>query len=233
MATKKFIKISYTAKLKEEGTVFETTNDEIAKNEGIYNEKIVYNPIPVIVGESHIVTGVDEILGKMKQGDKKEISMSPEKGYGRRNPKLIRLVPRKIFTQQKMNPIPGMVVTLDGKPAKIQTVSGGRVRVDFNSELAGKSLIYNVRIEEEAKDDKAKVNYLIERSFNSSDNFKINLTKTKGLKITIPEAAFKDKNILVRKASLSAEIFKYLNFDKITFEEVWEKLKKDDRKSKN
>lgn len=221
--SKKFIKISYTAKLKEEGKVFETTDEEAAKKENIYNKNIIYRPIPVIIGEGHIVKGVDELLGKMKVGTEKQIDVVPKKGFGERDQKLIRMVPRKLFTQQKINPLPGMSVTLDGKSARIQTVSGGRVRVDFNSELAGKSLFYNVKIEEEAKNDKEKVAYLIERSFNSSDNFKINLSKPKGLRITIPGDAFKDKNILVRKASLSAEIFKYLDIDKITYEEVWEK----------
>ena len=227
MATEKsktrFIKISYTAKLKEKGTVFETTDEEIAKKEGIYNKQIIYKPISVIAGEGHVLPGVDDALEKMEAGDEKAIDISPDKGFGRRDPKLVRLIPKKIFTQQKMNPIPGMNVTLDGKPAKIQTVSGGRVRVDFNPELAGKFLVYNVKIEEEAKDDRAKVNHLIERNFNFSDNFKISLSKTGGLKVTIPKEVFKDKNILMRKASLSAEIFKYLNFNKITYEEKWEK----------
>ena len=185
MATEKsktrFIKISYTAKLKEKGTVFETTDEEIAKKEGIYNKQIIYKPISVIVGEGHVLPGVDDALEKMEVGDEKAIDISPDKGFGRRDPKLIRLIPRKIFTQQKMNPIPGMSVTLDGKPAKIQTDSGGRVRVDFNSELAGKSLVYNIKIEEEAKDDKEKVRYLVERSFNSPDNFKITLSKKESL----------------------------------------------------
>ena len=169
--------------------------------------------------------GVDELLEKMNAGDEKEINVTPDKGFGRRDPNLMRLVPRKIFTQQKINPVPGMVVTLDGKPAKVQTVSGGRVRVDFNSELAGSSLIYNVQVKEEAKAEKEKVKYLIERSFNSPDNFKIKLDKSKNLNITMPREAFSDKNILIRKASLSAEIFKYLDVDKITYEEVWENPK--------
>jgi FKBP-type peptidyl-prolyl cis-trans isomerase 2 len=229
MATeKKFVKIAYTAKLKKEGTVFETTDEEIAKKSGTYNKKIIYKPIPVIVGEGHVVRGVDELLGNMNVGDEKEINVTPDKGFGRRDPNLIRLVPRKIFTQQKINPVPGMAVTLDGKPAKVQTVSGGRVRVDFNSELAGSSLIYNVRVEEEAKDEKEKVRYLIERSFNSPDNFKITLSKSRDLNITLSREAFSDKNILIRKASLSAEIFKYLDVDKITYEEVWENPNKSD-----
>jgi len=232
METKKFIKISYTGRLKEEKTVFETTNQEVATKEGIYNEKMIYKPTPVIVGEGHVLEGVDEALEKMNVGDERTLDVSPDKGFGRRDPALIRLIPRKIFTQQKMNPIPGMVVTLDGKPARIQTVSGGRVRVDFNSELAGKSLVYNVRVEGEAKDDREKVAYLIERSFNSADNFKINSGENRSLTIQIPKEAFRDKNILFRKASLSAEIFKYLDFDKITFEEVWESQRKEEENKK-
>ncbi|PKP53056.1 MAG: peptidylprolyl isomerase [Candidatus Altiarchaeales archaeon HGW-Altiarchaeales-3] len=222
----RFIKISYTARLKEDGRVFETTDEETAKKENIYNKQVIYRPIPIVVGGGHVVKGVDEALEKSNVGDKQDIEVPPEKGFGMRDPALVRLVSRKTFTQQKVNPVPGMIVTLDEKSARVQTVTGGRVRVDLNSELAGKTLVYGVNVEEEAKDKQSKINYLIERSFNSSDNFKINQDKsndTGSVKITIPEEAFKDKNLLIRKATLSAEIFRFIGADKITYEEVWKK----------
>ena len=45
----------------------------------------------------------------------------------------------KIFIQQKINPIPGVMFNFDGRIAKVLTVSGGRVMIDFNNPIAGKN----------------------------------------------------------------------------------------------
>jgi len=214
-----FIKISYTGKVKD-GRVFDTTQEAIAKSEKIFDSKRVYKPIPVAVGESQVVAGVDEALKSMKVGEKKTVEVSPEKGFGLRDPAMVRLVPIKFFRDQNINPIPGLPVEIDGRSARIQTVAGGRVRVDFNSDLAGKTLVYDVEVKEKAVSDEDKVKYLLERSFNGADGFGIKLA-VKKLELTLPEAAQHDRNLLIRKASFSAEAFKYLKLEEVKFEEVW------------
>lgn len=215
---KGFVKISYTGRVKE-GPVFDTTNEKIARENGIFDEKRVYTALPVITGEKQVIQGLDEALEKMKPGDKKKVEISQEKGYGKRDPNLIRLVSRGVFKKQGITPIPGMTVELDGRHARIQTVSGGRVRVDFNHELAGRTLIFDVKIEKKAKDTREKILYLVERSFNNAEGFKID-SKAKEVEITIPEKAYRDRGIIVRKASLAAEIFRYLKRD-VIFKEFW------------
>jgi len=223
-----FVKISYTARIKE-GKVFDTTSTDIAKKEGIFDEKKIYKPLAIVIGESQVVAGLDDVLKEMKINEKRTVEIPPEKAYGQRDPKLIRLIPLGAFKKQKITPIPGMPIELDGRIAKVQTVAGGRVRVDFNSELAGKTIVFDVKLEEKAKNDEEKVKYLIERSFNDSKDFEIKL-KSKAVEITLPETASKDRNILLRKASLSAEIFKYLDPNEITFTENWKNPKKVEKK---
>ena len=218
-----FIKISYTGRIKD-GRVFDTTDEDVAKKEKIYDSKRVYRPIPVIVGEKQVVEGLDEALKSVKVGEKKTVEVSPEKGYGARDPNMIRLVPIKFFKDQNISPIPGLPVEIDGRPARVQTVAGGRVRVDFNSDLAGKILVFDVEVTEKAKDDGEKVKYLVERSFNDDKDFDVKLTAKK-LVLSIPEVAQHDRNLLIRKASFSAEAFKYLELDEVKFEEVWKNPK--------
>lgn len=222
-----FVRISYTGRIKD-GRVFDTTSEETAKKEGIYNDKGTYHPMSVILGEKQIIQGLDDALKEMRMGEEKTVEIPPEKAYGNRDPNLVKLVPLRIFKEQKINPMPGMPVELDGRIAKIQTVAGGRVRVDFNSDLAGKTLVFNVRIEDIAKTDEERVKYLIERNFNTNDNFNIKISE-KNLDVSIPEKAYRDRNILIRKASFAAESFKYLDMDKIEFHEVWEKPKKEEK----
>jgi len=221
---KRFVKISYTARIKD-GKIFDTTDEEVAKKENIFDEKRVYGAVPIVVGEGHVIRGLDEALKDMKVDEEREIEIPPEKAYGKRNPNLIRLVPMRVFKQHRINPIPGMSIELDGKVARIQTVSGGRVRVDFNPELAGKTLVYNVKIEEESKTDEDRIKYLIERSFNTCDGFELKINDG-NLHINIPENSYRDRSILVRKASFVAEAFRFMNIKKITFSEIWEKKEK-------
>ncbi|MFH1125927.1 MAG: FKBP-type peptidyl-prolyl cis-trans isomerase [Candidatus Altiarchaeota archaeon] len=223
-----FVKIGYTASVKE-GRVFDTTDAETARKEKIFDSKRVYKPLPVIVGEGQVVKGLDEALKGMNPGEERTLELSPEKAFGARDSALIRLVPIKFFKQQGINPIPGMPVELDGRMARIQTVAGGRVRVDFNHDLAGKTVTYKVEVVSKAGSNDDKIRFLIERSFNESDGFKVNLSDKK-LTVELPETAARDRNIVVRKASLSAELFKYLELSEVTYTENWKNPKAEKNK---
>ena len=95
---------------------------------------------------------------------------------------------------------------------------------DFNSDLAGKTLVFDVEVKDKAGTDEEKVSYLLERSFNNVEDFDVKITGKK-LVLTIPEVAQHDRNLLVRKASFSAEAFKHLGFGEVKFEEVWKNPK--------
>jgi FKBP-type peptidyl-prolyl cis-trans isomerase 2 len=225
-----FVTIEYTASIKD-GRVFDTTDADTAKKEKIFDDKRVYRPLPVVVGEGSVVKGLDEALKDMKVGEEKTLELAPEKAYGQRNQNLIRLVPMKVFKQQGLNPIPGMPVELDGRMARIQTVAGGRVRVDFNHELAGKTVVYKVKVVSKAGSENDKVKFLVERSFNDSEDFKINLSGKK-LTIELPEKASRDRNIMFRKASLSAELFKHLELSEVNYSETWKNPKAEKKEEK-
>jgi FKBP-type peptidyl-prolyl cis-trans isomerase 2 len=223
-----FVKINYTGAL-EDGKVFDTTDAERAKKEGIYEDKRVYKPLTVAVGEEQVIKALDEALAGMAVGEKKTVTCSPEQAYGRRDTSMIRLIPVKFFKQEKLNPIPGMPVEIDGMRGRVQTVSGGRVRVDFNHELAGKTLVFDLEVVEKAEKDEDKIKYLIERSFEDSQDFNIKL-EGKKLEVTLPKKAFHDRNLLVRKATLSADAFKNLGLKEITYIETWENPKEEEKK---
>ncbi len=85
----------------------------------------------------------------------------PAKGFGFRNPKLIRILPISKFIENKINPVPGAYFEIDGREAKVQSVSGGRVRVDFNNPLAGKQLVYKIKIVRKIEGKKEGVERLL------------------------------------------------------------------------
>ncbi len=141
-----FLKIEYLGRIAATGEVFDLTDEALARKEGIHNPKQRYGPVLVIIGSGMTVPGVEKQLLQMKPGDEREFDVSQEEGFGRREPRLIKIVSYRKFIGQKINPVPGIFVNIDGRNARIQSVSGGRVRVDFNSPLAGKELRYKVRI---------------------------------------------------------------------------------------
>ena len=156
-----FVKIGYVGRL-ETGEVFDLTDAEVAKKEGIYNSKIVYGDLPVIVGANFLIKGLDNALLGLGVGDKKEVEIKPEEGFGERDVKLVRTVPRKFFKDQKVEPRQGMIVDFGGTKGRIQSVDAGRIRVDFNNPLAGHTLKYSMEVREKIEKPEEKVKAIFE-----------------------------------------------------------------------
>ena len=140
-----FVRIEYTGKLVS-GEIFDTTSVDEAKKGGIFNSKMNYKPALIIVGKSQAVPGLEEALVGMDVGQEKETDVPATKGFGERNPNLINVMPLARFQSERIDPVPGMIVSLDNKDATIRSVSGGRVVVDFNHPLAGQQLKYKLKV---------------------------------------------------------------------------------------
>ena len=141
-----FIEIEFTGRVKGTGEVFDLTSAEEAKKPGIYNEKNRYGPAFVIVGAGMVVPGVEKQLLQMKPGEERRFELSPEEGFDQRPTELLTIVSISKFFEKKIIPYPGLFVDIDGMACRVQSVSGGRVRVDFNHPLAGKDLEYRVKV---------------------------------------------------------------------------------------
>jgi FKBP-type peptidyl-prolyl cis-trans isomerase 2 len=146
-----FIRINYVGRL-ESGEVFDLTDEEIAKKEKIHNPKVRYGPVPVVVGAGFVIPGLDKALHEMNVGEKKSVTVEPADAFGERDARLVKTVPQSTFKNQKVDPSPGLIVDFGGMKGRIQSVSGGRVRVDFNNPLAGKKLNYELEIVEKIED---------------------------------------------------------------------------------
>lgn len=153
---KDFIEIEFTGKTKE-GEIFDSN---IKKDLEKSNSTIQPKPFVFCLGEGMFLKAVEDFLTNKEIGEY-NIDLQPEKAFGTRNSKLIQMIPLKIFQQHQVNPIPGAMFNFDGKMAKILTVSGGRVMVDFNHPLAGKPVNYKIKILRKVEDIKEKANALI------------------------------------------------------------------------
>lgn len=156
-----FIKLEYTGKIIETGEIFDTTDEEIAEKNEIHSDKKTYGPLSIIVGGGHVLKGMESELEEMEAGEEKTIQLTPEEAFGERDPQLIQLVPMSEFKKQGIKPQVGMAITSEGNTGIIRSVSGGRVRLDFNHELAGKNLEYQLKVVEIIEDDTEKVKSMI------------------------------------------------------------------------
>ena len=185
--------INYTATDKTNNKVFDSTDKEKAKTAGIFNEKIRYSPLSILVGNNELMKPLEEEIKKMKQGEEKEILLSPEKAFGERKSELIKVLPMKEFITRNIRPVPGLTVELNDARGRIQSVSGGRVRVDFNHELAGKEIEYKVKLEKVITEEKEKIESIKDKFFLGT-NAKLKQEKTEievGFNLIIPQPQLK------------------------------------------
>jgi FKBP-type peptidyl-prolyl cis-trans isomerase 2 len=153
-----FIEIEFTAKNLSNNEVFDTNIIEEAKKLNMNVKDI--KPFILCVGEGFVVKGFDEALEGKETDKEYTIKLQPEKAFGKRDKNLIRLIPLKMFLEQKIMPQAGMTLALDNNLVKVVSVSGGRVLVDFNNPIAGKDVEYKFKIKRRIEDLKEKVNAL-------------------------------------------------------------------------
>lgn len=144
-----FVSIDYVGRVKDSGEIFDSTMEEAAKKENVYDPKISYRPISVVVDANFVIKGLDDALMQMKVGERKVVVIEPKDAFGERNPEYVRAVPASNFKNERIDPTPGSWVTINNVRGKILSADGGRIRIDFNHPLAGKKLEYDVTIVKE------------------------------------------------------------------------------------
>lgn len=162
-----FIEIGYTGRIKEDNIIFDTTYEKVAKENNLHGHD--FSPAIICVGEKQILDGLDKNLEGKSIGREYEFDIKPEDAFGKKNAKLIQLIPTSKFRQQSIHPMPGMQLNIDGMVGTVKTVSGGRTLVDFNHPLAGKELSYKVRINKKATDTKEKLGGYVKLSLGTND----------------------------------------------------------------
>src|SRR5713101_8082439 len=103
---------------------------------------------------------IGRVSRRPRPRNKQDSRAFPEKGFGNRDPQMMRLVPLRRF-RDKEYPTPGQQVEFDGRPAVVRAVGAGRVQVDYNHPLAGRTLVYDVSIDKVLDNENEKILNLI------------------------------------------------------------------------
>ncbi len=219
------IRWEFEAWIVEDGNevLFDTTKEELAKEQGIHDPNVKYGPMVSIVGVGRLIKGIDEELLKAEVGKDYEVTIPPEKGYGERDPKLVKIHSYRELARQKIEPEVGKEVIINNKRGRIVTVTPGRVVIDFNHPLAGKTLKYKFKIVEKVEGDVDKVSAIIEMDYGKDvDKFNIEI-KDEDIIIELPDVCKYDSNWTVAKYAIVGDIRDYVANKNVKFVEVYPK----------
>ena len=118
----------------------------LTNNEGkVLDSSQGNEPLHYIQGIGNLIPGMEEGLEGKKQGDKFNLKVSPEKGYGVKDEKMIQRVPRSAFGAGEVKK--GMQFqTNHGQMVTVTEVGLNEITVDANHPLAGVELNFAVEV---------------------------------------------------------------------------------------
>ncbi len=115
-----FIEVDFTGRVKDSQNVFDSTEkEELEKLHHGHSHEIVAKPFIFSVGNAMFLPAIDEFLIEKEIGKEYLVELNPQNAFGNRNPQMVRIVPLKHFTEQKINPVQGMYLNFDGNMGKI------------------------------------------------------------------------------------------------------------------
>lgn len=217
--------------IQESNELFDTTSEASAKENNIYNEKMVYGPQPLIVGKGRLFPGLDESILKAEVGKEQEVVLPSEKAAGPRDPKLVELHPLREFVKQEIEPRVGLEVTVKNRQAIITAVTAGRVRLDFNNRLAGKTLKYKFKVVEKPSNPTEITKLLLKMAYGTADGFEIE-HHGKNYKIKLADTCKYDQRWLLAKYRLVSDLREVAGAETISFIEEYTKPEKKESEEK-
>jgi FKBP-type peptidyl-prolyl cis-trans isomerase SlyD len=118
-------------------------NEEIDSSKG-------QDPLQFLVGHGNIISGLEREMIGMKVGESKDVVIAPAEGYGEFDEEAFMDVPRSAFPKD-MEIEEGSELTVrddsgQSRYARVDTIEGDNVTLNFNHPLAGDELHFNVKV---------------------------------------------------------------------------------------
>lgn len=132
----------------EPGPVFDTSDVDVALESGVYHAHRDYRPLAFEVGAGEVLPGIDEAVRNMTVGEEREVILEPAAGFGSRDADRVVEVPREeLESRSGRRADPWRLVRSDtGEIGWITAVNDETVTVDFNHDLAGERLVFELRL---------------------------------------------------------------------------------------
>jgi FKBP-type peptidyl-prolyl cis-trans isomerase SlyD len=154
-----FVELDYTLRTTDDDDVVDTTILEVAEEAGIDTDEHEFSPRTIIIGEGHVFESVDDALIGSEVGDEGSVVISAEEAFGEYDPDQVKTISAQKIPEDDR--YPGANVQIDNQQGHIETIIGGRARVNFNHPLAGEELEYEYEILSEVEDAEGKAEGLL------------------------------------------------------------------------
>ena len=122
----------------EDGTVFDSSEEN--------------GPMDITIGAGQVIKGIDEALAEMEVGETRTVTIPCEKAFGRYSEFNVQKRDLRYVPNADELPV-GQRISFMGPggqkvSALVQKIEDGYVFLDFNNKLAGKTLVYDLKIAE-------------------------------------------------------------------------------------
>ncbi|GAA0508395.1 FKBP-type peptidyl-prolyl cis-trans isomerase SlyD [Halorubrum aquaticum] len=154
-----FVRLAYTIRTADDGDVIDTTDEEVAEEAEIDTEEYEFEPRIVALGAGHVFPSVEEELIGKSVGDKGTVDVPAEDAFGEYDPDEVETVKADKIPEDSR--YPGAQVQIDNRQGHLETIIGGRARVDFNHPLAGEDLEYEYEVLEAIEDREEKASGML------------------------------------------------------------------------
>ncbi|NIB99542.1 peptidylprolyl isomerase [Halobacterium sp. R2-5] len=158
-----FVELAYTAYTVDSGELVDTTDEEVAEEEGVDTDEQDFSPRTIVIGEGHIFEDVEDDLVGKEVGDTGEVVV--EQAFGEYDDEEVRTISANKIPEDDR--YPGAHVDIEGEHGHVEAVIGGRARVDFNHPLAGEDVEYEYEILDEVEDTVEKARGLLKMYFDA------------------------------------------------------------------
>ncbi len=155
-----FARLDYTARTVENDQLVDTTDPEVAEEEGVDDQQQSFEPRVIVLGEGHIFENVEEDIEGREVGDEGSVVVPAAEAFGERDPDQVRTISADKIPEDDR--YPGAHVDVDGQHGHVEAIIGGRARVDFNHPLAGQDIEYEYEILDVVEDRVEKAKGLID-----------------------------------------------------------------------
>jgi peptidyl-prolyl cis-trans isomerase B (cyclophilin B) len=136
----------------EDGSVFATSDPDLAAEHGLVSVDgdPTPDPRPLVftVGRGEVIEGLDSAVRGMRVGEEATVMVPPEEAYGEYDPDRVREYDAETFEEMVGQP-PEVGLHVEARNdlhGDVSAVVDGTVRVDFNHELAGRTLVFDIRV---------------------------------------------------------------------------------------
>mgnify|MGYP005849922083 CR=1 FL=1 len=237
-----FVRLAYTIRTVDDGNVIDTTDEETAEEAEIDTDEYEFEPRIVALGAGHVFPTVEEALIGSSVGDTGTVDVPADDAFGAYDPDEVETVKADKIPEDSR--YPGAQVQIDNRQGHLETIIGGRARVDFNHPLAGEDLDYEYEVLEIIEDREEKAAGMLGMHLQEAPEVRIETvveeeeTVTEDddgeevveteevekdvLYVTATQAMQMNQQWMFQKQQIAQDLMSRLDLDRVVVEEVIE-----------